>query len=199
MIDINSEGKYNEEEVAEKQLVAPEDTPRLGREESIAEDWKIKAEIRLVQGDGLDDAKEAIKNNEENVVRQDFACKNSKAKNKELDLLAGKSFGEKGIDDDNEEEVETKVGTSAEEEKPLADNTCNTDRPSIVEGDVKGENDQGQANIFRHVRDQRDDEKRAIDKADEEDGKMILVRKKIRKIGRKMMRMMHKHLEDAKK
>ena len=48
------------------------------------------------------------------------------------------------------------------------------------------------------MRDQRDDEKRAIDKADEEDGKMILVRKKIRKMGRKMMRMMHKHLEDAK-
>jgi hypothetical protein len=133
MIDINSKGKYNKEEVAEKQLVAPEDEPRLGREESIAEDWKIKAEIRLVQGDRLDAAKEAIENNEENVVRQDFACINSKAKNKELDLLAGKSFGEKGIDDDTEEEAETEVGTSAEEEKPLADNTGNTDRPSIVE------------------------------------------------------------------
>jgi hypothetical protein len=66
-----------------------------------------------------------------------------------------------------------------------------------VEGDATGEDDQGQASIFKHVRDQRVDEKRAIDKEDEEDGKMILVRKKIRKIGRKMMRMMHKHLEDA--
>ena len=112
--------------------------------------------------------------------------------------MAEKSFGAKGVDDDTEEEAETEVGTSAELEKPLADNTGNTDRPSIVEGDVTGEDDQGQANIFRHVRDQRDDEKRAIEKADEEDGKMILVRKKIRKMGRKMMRMMHKHLEDAK-
>ena len=29
MIDINYEGNYNEEEVAEKQLLAPEDAPRL--------------------------------------------------------------------------------------------------------------------------------------------------------------------------
>jgi hypothetical protein len=67
-IDINSEGKYDEEEVAEKQLVATGDAPGLRREESIAEDWKMKAEIRLVQGDGLDDAKEAIEINEEDVV-----------------------------------------------------------------------------------------------------------------------------------
>jgi hypothetical protein len=33
--------------------------------------------------------------------------------------------------------------------------------------------------------------------ADEEELKMILVRKKIKKTGRKMMRMLHKHLEDA--
>jgi hypothetical protein len=43
-----------------------------------------------------------------------------------------------------------------------------------VEGDATGEDDQGQASIFRHVRDQRDDEKRAIDRAEEEDVKMIL-------------------------
>ena len=52
-----SEGKYDKEDVAEKQLVATGDTPRLRREESMAEDWKMKAEIRRIQGDGLDDAK----------------------------------------------------------------------------------------------------------------------------------------------
>ena len=78
--NTNSEGKYNEEEVAEKQLVATGDAPRLRREESIAEDWKMKAEIRLIQGDGPDDAKETIKIHEEDVVRQDFACIGSKAK-----------------------------------------------------------------------------------------------------------------------
>jgi hypothetical protein len=40
--------------------------------------------------------------------------------------------------------------------------------------------------------DQRKDDKNAIDKADEKDAKMMLV-----EIGRKMMRMMYKHWEDA--
>jgi hypothetical protein len=82
---------------------------------------------------------------------------------------------------------------------PLADNTNSAERPDIVEGDATGKKDQGQANIFRHVREQRDDEKKATDKSGEDEGKMILVRKKIRKMGRKMIRMMHKHLEDAEK
>jgi hypothetical protein len=41
------------------------------------------------------------------------------------------------------------------------------------------------------------DGKKAIDKADEEDVKRMQMRKKIRKMGRKIMRMMHKHWEDA--
>jgi hypothetical protein len=40
-----------------------------------------------------------------------------------------------------------------------------------VEGDATGEDDQGQASIFRHVMDQRDDDTSAIDKADEKDVK----------------------------
>jgi hypothetical protein len=60
MNDINPEGKDDEEEVVEKQLVATEDAPRLRKEESMTEDWKMKAEIRFVQSNDLDDAKEAI-------------------------------------------------------------------------------------------------------------------------------------------
>ena len=82
-----------------------------------------------------------------------------------------KSFGVKGKDDDTEEEAEAGVGTSAEQEKSLADNTDNAERLDIVEGDATGEDDQGQASIFRHVMDQRDDDKSAIDKADEKDVK----------------------------
>jgi hypothetical protein len=36
----------------------------------------MKAEVRSVQGDGLDDAEDAIKINEEDMVRQDFALFN---------------------------------------------------------------------------------------------------------------------------
>jgi hypothetical protein len=79
------------------------------------------------------------------VVRQDFACISSKVKNKKLDLMAEKSLGEKG--------------TSAEQKKSLPDNTDNAERPDIVEDDATGEDDQGQASIFRHTRDQGDDER----------------------------------------
>jgi hypothetical protein len=82
--DTNSEGKYNEEEFAEKQQVATGDGPRLRRKESIAENWKMRAEIIFVQDDGMDDAEEVIETNKEDVVRQDFAHISSKAKNKEL-------------------------------------------------------------------------------------------------------------------
>ena len=58
MINSNPEGKYDKKEVAEKQLVATEDAPRLGRKESTVEGWKMKAETCLVQGDGLGDTKE---------------------------------------------------------------------------------------------------------------------------------------------
>ena len=82
-----------------------------------------------------------------------------------------KSFGVKGKDDDTEEEAEAGVGTSAEQEKSLADNTDNAERLDIVEGDATGEDDQGQANIFRQMMDQKDDDKSAIDKAGEKDVK----------------------------
>jgi hypothetical protein len=91
-----------------------------------------------------------------------------KAKNKELNLLAEKSFGLKGKDDEAEEEAEAEVGTSAEQEKSLADNT---DRPDIIKGDDTGEDDQGQTSILRHVMDQKYDDESAIDKADGKDAK----------------------------
>ena len=123
--------------------------------EKTGENSKTKSEV---QGDGLDDAKEAIESNEVDMVTQDFACISLKAKNKELDLWAEKSFGEKGKDDETEEEAEAKVGTAAEQEKSLADKTDNADRPDIVEGDATGKAEQGQASSCRHVMDQRDDD-----------------------------------------
>jgi hypothetical protein len=80
MNDINPEGKDDEKEVVEKQLVATEDAPRLRKKESMTKDWKMKVEIRSVQSDVLGDAKEAIESNREDVVRQDFVLISSRTR-----------------------------------------------------------------------------------------------------------------------
>jgi hypothetical protein len=59
MGNINPEGKYDEEKVVEKQLVATggnfrreipaTDAPRLNNEIIAAEDWKKKAEVRFIK------------------------------------------------------------------------------------------------------------------------------------------------------
>ena len=82
MNDISPEGKDYEKEVVEKQLVATKDPLRLRIEESMTEEWKMKAETRFVQSDVLGDTKEAIESNKEDVVRQDFVLISAKAKNK---------------------------------------------------------------------------------------------------------------------
>ena len=46
------------------------------------------------------------------MVRQDFACISLKAKNKELDPWAEKSFGIKSKDDETKEEAEAKVNAT---------------------------------------------------------------------------------------
>jgi hypothetical protein len=84
-----------------------------------------------VQGDGLDDAEEAIKINEVDMVRQDFACISLNAKNKELDLLAEKSFGKKSKDDETKEEAEAKVnatGTKTESKEGVLEDTVDVDK-----------------------------------------------------------------------
>jgi hypothetical protein len=124
MIDINSKGKYKEEEVAEKQMVAPEDAPRLGREENeqkvsqMEEDnfEKEKTEKKsknkyAIQGEGLDDAKEAIEINEVDVVREDCTYTSLKATNKELELLAEFIFG---IDDEDTSEAKDEASKNQE-------------------------------------------------------------------------------------
>jgi hypothetical protein len=65
-----------------KQLVATEDAPRLRKEESMTEEWKMKTEKCFVQSDVLGDTKEAIESNKEDVARQDFVLISAKAKNK---------------------------------------------------------------------------------------------------------------------
>ena len=85
--------------------------------------------------------------------------------------MAEKSFGLKGKDDKAEEETEAEVGTSAEQEKLLADNTANTDGSGIMKGDVTGDDDQGKTSFFTHVKDQKYDDESAIDKVDGKDAK----------------------------
>merc|ERR1719320_922364 len=80
-----------------------------------------------------------------------------------------KSFGIKSNDDETEEEAEAGVGTSAEQNKTLADTTETAERLDIVKGEATGKDNQGQASIYQHVMDHRDDDKSATDKADEKD------------------------------
>merc|ERR1712179_198968 len=80
-----------------------------------------------------------------------------------------KSFGIKGKEDETDEEAEAGLGTSADQKKTLADTTETAERLDIVEGEATGKDNQGQASIYQHVMDQRDDDKSAIDKADEKD------------------------------
>merc|ERR1719320_723869 len=80
-----------------------------------------------------------------------------------------KSFGIKSNDDETEEEAEAGVGTSADQNKTLADTTETAERLDIVEGEATGKDNQGQASIYQHVMDHRDDDKSATDKADEKD------------------------------
>merc|ERR1712106_438264 len=85
---------------------------------------------------------EALENNSE--LDQDKRDQGSEGLNedKSNQSTSDKSFGIKGKDDETEEEA-----------------------------DATGEDNRGQASIFRHVMDQRDDDKSAIDKADEKDVK----------------------------
>jgi hypothetical protein len=135
--DIDSDTENDKDEGVEKQS---DDAPRLGREENeqkisqTEEDnlEKEKTEKKAknkseVQGDGLDDAEEAIEINKVDVVREDFTYICLKAKNTELDLMAEKYFGLKGKDEDTEEEAEAEAGTSAEQEKSLADKIDNAE------------------------------------------------------------------------
>jgi hypothetical protein len=71
IFDFDSE--YDKDEVVEKQ---PYDAPRLDKEEIEAGVWKMKAGVCFVQGDGLDEAEDAIEINEEDMVREDFALIN---------------------------------------------------------------------------------------------------------------------------
>merc|ERR1719382_451228 len=69
----------------------------------------------------------------------------------------------------DEENAEAGAGTSADQNKSLADTAETAERLDIVEGEATGKDNQGQASIYQHVMDQRDDDKSAIDKADEKD------------------------------
>jgi hypothetical protein len=67
---FDSNDEYNEDEVVEKQQY---DMPRLEEEEIEARAWKMKAWTCFVHGDGLDEAKDPIEINQEDMVREDFA------------------------------------------------------------------------------------------------------------------------------
>jgi hypothetical protein len=91
-----------------------------------------------VQGDGFDDAKEAMKINKVDMMRQDFACISLKTKNKELDLLAKKSLEIKSKDDETKEEAKAKVnaGIKTENQEGALEDTVEVDKDETDEEDM---------------------------------------------------------------
>eukprot|EP00092_Neocalanus_flemingeri_P022654 GFUD01024574.1.p1 GENE.GFUD01024574.1~~GFUD01024574.1.p1 ORF type:complete len:2240 (+),score=854.36 GFUD01024574.1:478-6720(+) len=161
----------NEEKLEETVTKEGEEDPK---EEEEVEDMKVEERLEE-EHSGMDvdeeAGQEALESN--NELDQDKREQGSEGLNedKSNQSSSDKSFGIKGKDDETEEEAEAGAGTTADQEKSLADNADNAERLDIVEGDATGEDDQGQASIFRHVMDQRDDDKSAIDKANEKDVK----------------------------
>merc|ERR1719227_89310 len=86
-----------------------------------------------------------------------------------------KSFGVKGNEDEKEEEPkkqEAGSGTESQEERSLAENMSNSEieRLEVVEGSATGEEGKQSASVFRHVMDEKEEDKSALDKMkDQED------------------------------
>merc|ERR1711915_1050757 len=82
-----------------------------------------------------------------------------------------KSFGVKNKEDEIEEEAELGAGTTVDQEKSLAETPEKVERLDIVDGDATGQDNQGIASIYRHVMDQRADDRNALDKDDDKEVK----------------------------
>merc|ERR1719370_2852336 len=88
-----------------------------------------------------------------------------------------KSFGVKGNEDEKEEEPkkqEAGSGTESQEERSLAENMSNSEieRLEVVEGSATGEEGKQSESVFRHVMDEKEEDKSALDKMkDQEDVK----------------------------
>merc|ERR1719370_818559 len=85
-----------------------------------------------------------------------------------------KSFGVKGNEDEKEEEPkkqEAGSGTESQEERSLAENMSNSEieRLEVVEGSATGEEGKQSASVFRHVMDEKEEGKSALDKLREEE------------------------------
>merc|ERR1711915_480249 len=78
-----------------------------------------------------------------------------------------KSFGVKKI----EEEAVSGAGTTVDQEKSLTETPEKVERLDIVDGDATGQDNQGIASIYRHVMDQRADDRNALDKDDDKEVK----------------------------
>ena len=79
-----------------------------------------------------------------------------------------KSFGVKGKEDEEPEKQEAGAGSTGEEEKSLAEQVAAAERLDIVEGSATGEESNGEASVFRHMMDKREEDRSALDKAEQE-------------------------------
>ena len=78
-----------------------------------------------------------------------------------------KTFGVKGKEDKEQEKPEAGTGSKGEE-KSLAEEVAMAERLDILEGSAAGEESKGEASVFRRVMDNREEDKSALDKAEQE-------------------------------
>ena len=81
------------------------------------------------------------------------------------------SFGVVGKDEEEEKKDESGAGSSTDCEKSFAKDTENVEKLDIIDGQATEETNQGEANLFQHVENEKETDRSAIDKANEKEVK----------------------------
>merc|ERR1719507_967579 len=119
------------------------------------------------------DSQEALE--QQSDLDQDKKSKGDEGMNDESNQKTEdkKSFGVKGNDDDKKEEEpkqEAGSGTESQEERSMAENmNSEVERLEVVEGSATGEEGKGSASVFRHVMDEKEEDRSALDKLKEDE------------------------------
>ena len=174
---VDDIGQSDEEEGEKlEEPVTKESEEEMDQDETAPENNAGEENRKEESGMDVDEdaAQEALEKH--NDLDQDKKSKGEEGMNDESSQKndEAKSFGVKGKDEEEEEKEEGGAGTRAEEERSLAEDTSAAERLDIVEGSGTGEESRGEAQAFRHVMDQREEDRAAVDKAEEEVQEQVL-------------------------
>ena len=174
----DEEGSENENDDAEDTQVEkfePDDEPTEEGLEKAEDDQTVKIDEEEKEDEGPDetmaDEAKAGKDSVKNETEFDQSNKeesaglnedsNSQKDNKSFSVVSDKTKPE-------ESEDKSGRGTKSEEQKSLADDTMKGERLELLEGNMTGEEGQKNAETFQHVMDQREEDKAALDRAEED-------------------------------